>query len=89
MEACHYSYCLPTFFMQNYIHRLEYSITQLEPRKVVMKVIKTSLSDLANDDPLEFNLFSWTFPREKKHKNKQKKLVMLMHCWCPNCHYFD
>ena len=38
--------------MQNYIHRLEYSIAQLEPRKVVMEVIKTSLSDLANDDPL-------------------------------------
>ena len=52
MEACHYSYCLSTFFMQNCIHRLEYSITQLEPRKFVMKVIKTLLSDLANDDPL-------------------------------------
>ena len=52
METCLYSYCLSTFFMQNYIHRLEYSITQLEPRKAVMKVIKTSLTDLANDDPL-------------------------------------
>ena len=31
-----------------------------------MEVIKTSLSDLANDDPLLFNLFSWTFPHGKK-----------------------
>ena len=29
-----------------------YLITELEPRKVVMDVIKTSLSDLAKDDPL-------------------------------------
>ena len=46
MEACHYSYCLSTCFMQNYIlsdcciHSLEYPDTQLETRKLVMEVIK-------------------------------------------------
>ena len=46
MEACHYSYCLSTCFMQNYIlsdcyiHSLEYPDTQLETRKCVMEVSK-------------------------------------------------
>ena len=46
MEACHYSYCLSTCFMQNYIISdcyicsLEYPNTQLEIRKCVMEVIK-------------------------------------------------
>ena len=46
MEACHYSYCLSTCFMQNfiisdcYIRSLEYPNTQLEIRKCVMEVIK-------------------------------------------------
>ena len=37
--------CQPFSCKIIWIHRLEYSITQLEPRKVVMEVIKTLLSD--------------------------------------------
>ena len=60
MEACHYSYCSSTCFMQNYIlsdcyiHGLEYPDTQPETRnqKMCHGGYQTPLSDLVNDDPL-------------------------------------
>ena len=56
MEACHYSYCLSTCFMQNYIlsdcyiHSLEYPDTRNQ--KMCHGGYQTPLSDLVNDDPL-------------------------------------